>query len=147
MGLSDQIIGLGNSIFYVALFLGSTRLDMATRRLGNKRTMALGVIVISFYPALLSLADGATLFLIASIMGGTGWALAGGAVGNFVLEKTPDDSRPAYLAWYNMSLQAGILLGSLIAPVMAGWWGLTIGLAFAAVCRFVTGLAIWRTKE
>ena len=147
MGLSDQIIGLGNSIFYVALFLGSTRLDMATRRLGNKRTMALGVIVISFYPALLSQADGATLFLIASIMGGAGWALTGGAVGNFVLEKTPDDSRPAYLAWYNMSLQAGILLGSLIAPVLAGWWGLTIGLAFAAACRFVTGLAIWRTKE
>ena len=109
--------------------------------------MALGVLIISLYPALLSLADDAVLYLVASIMGGAGWALAGGAVGNFVLEKTPDDSRPSYLAWYNMSLQAGILLGALIAPVMAGWWGLTFGLAFAAVCRFLTGLAIWRTNE
>jgi hypothetical protein len=59
-------------------------------------------------------------------MGGTGWALAGGAVGNYVLEKTPDDSRPSYLAWHNMALQAGILLGALhCAPALAGWWGLS----------------------
>ncbi len=147
LALNDQIIGLGNSIFYVALFLASARLDGVTRRLGHRRTMALGVLIISMYPALLSMANDSTLYLVASIMGGTGWALAGGAVGNFVLEKTPDDSRPSYLAWYNMSLQAGVLLGALIAPVMAGWWGLTIGLAFAAVCRFLTGLAIWRTNE
>ena len=71
-------------------------------------------------------------------------ALAGGAVGNYVLEEVPDDSRPSYLAWYNMSLQAGILLGALIAPAMAAWWGLTIGLVVAAALRLVTGLAIWR---
>ncbi len=142
--LSDQVIGLGNSIFYVALFLASTRLDFVTRRFGNRRTMALGIMVISLYPALLSQADGATLYLLASIMGGVGWALAGGAVGNYVLAETPDDSRPSYLAWYNMSLQAGILLGALLAPALAGWWGLVFGLLFAAVCRFLTGLAIWR---
>ncbi len=144
LGLSDQVIGLGNSIFYVALFLASTQLDWVTRRFGHRRTMALGVLIISFYPGLLSLATGATLYLVASIAGGAGWALAGGAVGNYVLEKTPDDSRPSYLAWYNISLQAGALFGSLIAPALAGWWGLVVGLLFAAVCRFLTGLAIWR---
>lgn len=145
IGLDDQIIGLGNGIFYVALFGASTQLDRVTRRFGHQRTMALGILVISLYPAILSQADGATLYLVASIMGGAGWALAGGAVGNYVLDKTPDHSRPSYLAWYNMSLQAGILLGALIAPAMAGWWGLTIGLIFAAACRFLTGLAIWRS--
>jgi len=144
--MSDQIIGLGNSIFYAALFLTSTRLNGVTQRFGNRRTMALGVAIISFYPALLAMADGATLYLVASIAGGMGWALAGGAVGNYVLEQTPDDSRPAYLAWYNISLQAGILLGALIAPALAGWWGLAIGLLFAAACRFLTSLAIWRSR-
>ena len=109
--------------------------------------MALGVIIISLYPGFLSVADGASLYLIASIMGGAGWAFAGGAVGNYVLEKTPDNSRPSYLAWNNMSLQAGILLGALIAPLLAGWWGLAIGLAFAAATRFLTGLAIWRARD
>ena len=146
IGLSDQFIGLGNSIFYVALFLASTRLDFVTRRFGNQRTMALGIMIISLYPAILSQADGAALYLVASILGGTGWALAGGAVGNYVLETTPDDSRPSYLAWYNMALQAGILLGALLAPALAGWWGLAFGLIFAAVCRFLTGLAIWLTE-
>lgn len=144
--LADQVIGLGNSIFYVALFLASTQLDLATRHLGNRRTMALGIFIISLYPAIISQANGPALYLFASIMGGAGWALAGGAVGNYVLEQTPDDSRPSYLAWYNMALQAGILLGALIAPALAGWWGLVAGLLFAAACRFVTGLAIWRSK-
>ena len=144
--LNDQFIGLGNSIFYIALFLASARLDAVTRRFGNRRAMALGIVIISLYPAILSQANGPALYLVASIMGGAGWALAGGAVGNYVLEKTPDDSRPSYLAWYNMSLQAGILLGALIAPALAGWWGLTIGLLFAAVCRFLIGAAIWRAE-
>lgn len=144
LNLSDQAIGLGNSIFYVALFLVSTQLDWATRRFGNRRTMGLGVIVISLYPTLMALATDVTLYLVASIAGGFGWALAGGAVGNYVLEKTPDDSRPAYLAWYNMSLQAGILLGSLIAPLLAGWWGLTTGLLFAAFCRLLVGIVSFR---
>lgn len=144
--LSDQVIGLGNGIFYIALFLASARLDSVTRRFGNRKTMALGIMIISFYPAMLAMANGAGMYLFASIMGGTGWALAGGAVGNFVLEKVPDDSRPSYLTWYNMALQAGVLLGALIAPALAGWWGLTIGLLFAAIARFLTGATIWRAK-
>ena len=145
--LADQIIGLGNSVFYIALFLTSTQLDRATDSLGNRRTMALGIIIISLYPLLISQASGPGLYLIASIMGGAGWALAGGAVGNYVLEKTPDDSRPSYLAWYNMALQGGILLGALIAPVLAGWWGLTAALLFAGACRVLIGLATWRTRQ
>lgn len=144
---SDQIIGLGNSVFYVALFLGSTQLDFVTRRFGHRRTMALGIMTISLYPLIISQAEGPALFLVASLLGGLGWAMAGGAVGNFVLENTPDDSRPPYLAWYNMALQAGVLLGALIAPLLAGWWGLAVGLIFAAACRFLTGLAIWRTDR
>jgi predicted MFS family arabinose efflux permease len=145
--LSDQIIGLGNSIFYVALFLASTQLAKVTRSFGNRRTMALGILVISFYPVVLSQAQDASLYLFASVLGGTGWALAGGAVGNYVLEKVPDDSRPAYLAWYNMALQAGILLGSMLAPLLAGWWGLTAALLFAAGCRILTSIAAWRAEE
>ncbi len=146
LNLSDQFIGLGNSIFYVALFLVSTQLDWFTRRFGNRRTMALGIIIISLYPTTLALLQAPVYVLIASILGGAGWALAGGAVGNYVLEQTPDNSRPSYLAWYNISLQAGMLLGALIAPALAGWWGLTVGLLFAALCRLLTGIGVWRSE-
>lgn len=144
--LSDSVIALGNSIFYLALFLASLQLSPVSRRLGHRRAMALGVMIISLYPLTISQAQGASLYLAASILGGAGWALAGGAVGNYVLEETPDEDRPPYLAWFNMSLQGGVLLGSLLAPALAGLWGLAVGLIFAAVCRFITGLIIWRVK-
>jgi Na+/melibiose symporter-like transporter len=147
LGLPDNVIGLGNSIFYIAMFLASTQLSAVTRRFGNQKTMALGIMVISLYPLLISQANGSTLFLIASIAGGTGWALAGGAVANFVLEQTPDTMRPVYLAWNNIAMQAGILLGALIAPTLAGWWGLTAALVFAAAFRFMTGAVLWRVRS
>lgn len=146
LDLPDNIIALGNSIFYIALFVGSLQHDAVFRRLGNRRTLALGMMVISGYPLLVSQANGATLYLVASVMGGLGWSLAGAAVGNYVLQEAPEDQRPAYLAWYNISLQAGILLGSLIAPTLAAWWGVSAALLFAAICRFVTGLLAWRKR-
>jgi hypothetical protein len=64
-------------------------------------------------------------------------------LGNYVLERVPADERPTYLAWNNMALQGGVLLGSLVAPTLAGWWGLVAALFFAAVARFLVGQAIW----
>jgi MFS family permease len=143
LGLSDEIIGLGNAAFFVALFLLSTQLDIFCRRLSHRRTLGLGMMVISFYPLLLALAGNVPLFLAASVVGGAGWSLTSGALGNYVLERVPDDQRPTYLAWYNMALQGGVLFGSLVAPTLAGWWGLAVALLVAAVLRFLTGQAIW----
>lgn len=144
--LPDNIIALGNGLFYVSLFVGSLAHDAIFRRLGNQRTMALGLMVISAYPLLVGLADGAPLYLVAALLGGLGWSLAGAAVGNYVLQETPDDQRPAYLAWYNIALQAGILLGSLIAPTLAALWSVSTAMIFAALCRFATGVYAWRKR-
>jgi MFS family permease len=144
--LPDNIIAIGNSLFYVALFLGSLQHDAVFRRLGNRRTMALGMMVISGYPLLVSQASGAPLYLVASIFGGLGWSLAGAAVGNYVLQEAPDDQRPAYLAWYNIALQAGILLGSLIAPSLAALWSVSTAMLIAAFFRFATGVYAWRKR-
>jgi MFS family permease len=146
LAFTDNVIGLGNSIFYIAMFLASTQLNGVTRRFGNQKTMALGIMVISLYPLLISQASGPTLYLVAAVAGGTGWALAGAAVANFVLEQTPDDKRPVYLAWNNIALQAGILLGALVAPTLAGWWGLAAALVFASASRFLTGIVLYRAR-
>lgn len=147
IGLTDTEIGWGNSLFYLAIFLGSLRLHAVSERLGYRRTIGLGLVVISMYPMFLSQAQGVWLFLLASVAGGLGWSLVGGALGNYVLEEAPDDKRPAYLAWYNMALQAGILGGSLLAPVLAGFWGIPLALIFAAAARFLTGIVVWRQPK
>lgn len=143
LGLSDEVIALGNGIFYAALFLGSLQHDAIARRLGNRRTLALGMMIIGFYPLLVSQANGALLYLIAAVIGGGGWSLAGAAVGNYVLQEAPEDQRPAYLAWYNMALQAGILLGSLIAPSIAAVWTVSGALLLAGIFRIITGVLTW----
>jgi MFS family permease len=142
--LSDQVIGLGLALFYATVFLGSTQLAYLTRQLGNRRVMAIGAALMTIYPALLALSRGVGLFLILSLVGGSGWALVGGALTNYLLDKVPQDDRPAHLAWYNLSLSAAILVGSLAGPLLGNWLGLSAALALCAAFRLLIALCIWR---
>jgi len=144
--LTDKEIGWGSAAFYVSVFVGSTQLERLVRRLGNKRITAVGAVFMGFYPAFMAFAEGLDLFLVGSVLGGLGWALVGGALTNYVLEKTPEDHRPGYLAWYNLALNAALLLGSLIGPVVAGWVGLSVALVLFASFRFLAALLIWRCE-
>jgi hypothetical protein len=142
--LTDQVISLGNALFYVTLLLVSTQLAQLTERLGFGRVTGIGAMVMSCYPGLLALSRGVELFLVASVVGGLAWALAGGAINNYILEKVPDQARPAHLAWYNLTLNASILLGSLLGPLFAGYIGLTTALAAFALLRVLAALSILR---
>ena len=134
--LNDQEIGLGTAMFYVSVFVGSTQLARLVRRLGNRRVTAIGALFMSSYPAFMAMAGGLDLFLVGSASGGFGWALAGGALTNYLLEKIPEDHRPAYLAWYNLALNAALLLGSLVGPLIADQVGVVLALViFAALAR------------
>jgi MFS family permease len=143
--LSDQEIGLGTAVFYVSVFLGSIRLEHLVRRFGNQRVTAIGAMLMSSYPAFLALAHGLGLFLVGSAAGGLGWSLLGGALTNYVLERIPAGQRPAHLAWYNLVLNAGLLSGSLLGPVLAGALGLPQTLAVSAALRFLmaVGILLW----
>ena len=142
--LSDQEIGLGTAVFYVSVFVGSTQLARLVQRLGNQRVTAIGAMLMASYPAFMALSHGLWLFLVGSASGGLGWSLVGGALTNYLLEKIPADHRPAYLAWYNLALNAALLLGSLLGPFVAGFVGVPIALGIFAVCRLLAALAIWR---
>lgn len=144
LGLSDEIIGVGNAVFFAALFVGSMQLDAVCRRTSHQRALGIGFMVMSLYPFLLAFSHNLVVFLLASVIGGAGWAITNGALGNYVLERVPDDQRPTYLAWYNMALQGGTLLGSLVAPTLAAWWGLVAALLIATIARVVVGQVILR---
>jgi predicted MFS family arabinose efflux permease len=144
--LTDREIGWGTAIFYVSVFVGSTQLERLVRWLGNKRVTAAGAMFMGFYPVFMAFAQGLDLFLVGSIFGGFGWSLVGGALTNYVLEKTPEEHRPGYLAWYNLTLNAALLLGSLIGPAVAGWVGVTVALVLFACLRFLGALFIWRCE-
>jgi MFS family permease len=140
--LSDQQIGLGAAVFYVSVFVGSTQLANLGSRVGNQRVTAIGAILMSSYPAFLAFSRGLGLVLVGSAAGGLGWALMGGALANYLLEKIPDGDRPAHLAWYNLALNAALLLGSLTGPWVADLIGIPAALELSAVLRLVFALVI-----
>ena len=76
-------------------------------------------------------------------MGGVGWALVGGALSNYLLEKVPAGDRPAYLAWYNLALNAAILCGALLGPLLANRFNLTVALVLTFVFRLGSAVFVW----
>ncbi len=142
--LSDQVIGLGTALFYTTVFIGSTQLARLTQQMGNRHMLATGAALMALYPGLMALSRGMGFFLILSLIGGFGWALAGGALTNYILDKVPQDDRPAHLAWYNLVLNAAILMGSLAGPVLGTWLQLSAALALCATLRLLAAACIWR---
>ncbi len=98
----------------------------------------------SLYPLLVAGSVTVFLYYLTSVIGGIAWTLAGGAIGNYLLEHVPADNRPPYLAWYNLSLNAAVLLGSLLGPVLADGLGLASALIIAAGLRLLMGIFLWR---
>jgi MFS family permease len=142
--LSDQEISLGTATFYVSVLLSSTQLARLAQRLGHHRVTAIGAMLMSSYPGFLALSRGLGLFLVASFAGGLGWSLVSGGLSNYLLERVPQDERPAHLAWYNLTLNAAILLGSLAGPLLGNWLGLSTALALGAIFRLLAAVSIWR---
>ena len=65
-----------------------------------------------------------------------------GSYANYLLEEIPIQDRPAHLAWYNVILNASILVGSLTGPLISNAFGLVAALILIALLRFLSGLAI-----
>jgi hypothetical protein len=69
-------------------------------------------------------------------------ALLIGSYANYLLEEIPIEDRTAHLAWYNVILNAAILIGSLTGPLISNAIGLAEALILVALLRFLSGLAI-----
>jgi MFS family permease len=142
--LSDQAISLGLAFFYATVFIGSTQVARLTEKIGNKRLFGIAICFFCLYPGFLIFSDTLMKYLITSAIGGFIWALVGGVIFNYVLEKSPQKDLPAHIAWYTIAANLGMLLGSLGGPWLATFAGLASVLAVCAVTRFLAGLAILR---
>ncbi len=141
---SDAVLSLGSGIFSTAVFLGSMQFERVSKRLGNKKTIGLGVVLMSSYPAFIGLSHGEFLYFVASVTGGIAWAMAGGALFNYLLEYIPDSDRATHLSWYTLAFNAAVLLGSFIGPAIATLTSPSTALLIFAVLRGLAGLAILR---
>jgi MFS family permease len=140
--LTDANIGLGTAVFYLTFLIGSTQLKQLEQRLGHHKLTGWGVICMCFYPIALAISKNALHFYLLSAVGGAAWAMVGGAYANYLLERIPEDDRPAHLAWYNIVLNACVLFGSLAGPVIAGYIGIESALIIFGILRLLSGLVM-----
>ena len=142
LGFSDSVLSLGNALFYITMFFGSTQVGKLTNLAGNKKLTGIGICMLGLYPAFLSYAQGPFLFYLASFFGGFAWALVNAAMINYLLEKVPTTDRTAYLAWFIVGANAAILIGTLIGPVIGNAIGLSLSLLIFAILRTIAGIAL-----
>ncbi len=140
--LTDGAISLGSALFYVAMIFTSMVLRRVTDRLGHRRLLHVSSLLYAFYPFLTWLAVDATLFWLASFLGGAVWGLLNGALVNRLMEKVPDGDRPAHMALHNLALNLGILIGSLLGPSLVVAFDLRAAMLGAAGLRFLGGLIL-----
>lgn len=140
--VSDSLIGLGGGLFNGTMFLGSLMLSKVTLRFGNKQITGFGIMGLSLFPLLTAM--GVTGYIFANFTVGFAWAMAGGALYNYLLDNVPADDRPAHMAWYSLVSNGAILLGSLSGPVVAGVIGFVPALIIFGIGRFLSGAALLR---
>ena len=141
--LTDSNISIGNGVFFFTVFIGSTLLSRLTSKYRNKNIVGIGAMLMALYPGIMAFSTNAVTFYIASLAGGFAWALAGGILVNYLLEKIPEDTRPPFLAIYNMVFFTAVLIGSLGGPVIGNLVGLPITLLICGLLRITTGAAIF----
>jgi MFS family permease len=142
LALNDDHIGIGTALFYLTVLLGSTQLGKIVKKMGHKNLTGWSVAGLAIYPFFLSFSTKVWQFYAVSLIGGLFFSMVSGAYANYMLENIPSNDRPAHLAWYNIILNAAVLIGSLAGPVIADQVGLSEALILIAILRFLAGLSI-----
>jgi MFS family permease len=140
--LNDNNIGIGTALFYLTVLLGSTQLRKMVHRIGHKNLTGWSVASMAAYPLILAASTQVWHFYVVSLIGGLSFSMVSGSYANYMLEHIPPHDRPTHLAWYNIILNAAILIGSLAGPALSNLMGLSQALVLIAALRFLAGWAI-----
>jgi MFS family permease len=140
--LNDFQISLGGGLFSLVTFLVSFQVSRVINRLGNHRATGYGMIGLSLFPLILSLANGVDLFIVANLVGGIAWAVLAVALLNYLYENSPEKNKSVYMSYYILASNGSILIGSLVGPWIAGILGYSEALALFALLRALSGVAV-----
>lgn len=141
--LTDGDISLGNVLFYVTMFFASLRLGPMARKWGDRRLLGVSGMLFGVYPLLLGLADGPLLYWAASFFGGMVYAVISAALINCLMARVPDQHRAAGMAFHNLALNLGILIGSFSGPLLGDALGVQPSLLVGAALRIFAGILLW----
>lgn len=142
--LTDGQLSLGNSVFYLLMTLVSLGLGYLSQRLSHRKLLVSMAVLFMHYPLLLGIVWQQSIFWVISATGGAVYGLLSGALINRLMERVPENDRPAHMALHNLALNLGILIGSFTGPLLGEFFELRIALLLAGVLRLAAALLIWR---
>ncbi len=140
--LTDGEIGLGTAIFQLMVTGASLFLGRIGARSSSRQQLIASALVFGQYPLLLYLARDATLYWLASVIGGVVFGILSGGLLNRLMDRVPTDDRPAHMALHNLAFSMGILAGSLSGPALGDLLGLRPALLVSAGLRMLAGVAM-----
>lgn len=143
LNLSDGMISLGSALFYLAMFLSSLMTAQLTIRFSHRGMLVLGGLLYGFYPLFNGLAGGVVLYLIAAVAGGLVWPIANSGMVNYLMERVPEDDRPAHMAVHNIVLNMGMLIGAMGGPLLLEFFGLRQVILASGFLRTLSGVIFW----
>ena len=144
MGLSDWLISISTAFFQVAVFFTSMRLGRVSNRFGYHRLIVISVLAYAAFPLFIGLSPTIPSYMLGAMIGGIGWGFLGGAMANRLMDRVPEDDRPAHMALFNITLNLGVLIGSLLGPVLGDLTGLQTAMVIGGLVRILSAGVFWR---
>lgn len=140
--LTDQVISLAASLFSVVQFVTSSQFGKISRKMGFQTITGLGMLIAATSTAMFTFSYNYWLYFATQIVGGIGWGLFNNGSVNYLLENVPADDRPAHLAWFNLAINAGVLMCGLVAQQLVGGLGLLGAMLLSVAVRMLAGLLV-----
>lgn len=142
--LTDGEISFANAIFYTSMLIGSMGISRLSNRFGHRWVLIVSGGMIFIFPLIYAVAKNAYLVWVNNLIGGVIWAGVNNGAINRLMERVPENDRPAHMALYNVVLNLGMLSGSLLGPALGESLGLREAMFIAAGLRLLGGILLCR---
>jgi predicted MFS family arabinose efflux permease len=144
LGVGESVISIGGALFYLGVMVVSLALDRLNNRYKRQSLLTFGVIAYAVFPITISLFGTVGGVLIGHALGGLAWGFAGTGTLNNLMDKVPEDDRPAHMALNHIIMNIGILAGSFLGPVLGDMVGIQTAILAAGILRIFAGILVGR---
>ena len=139
---SDAFIGLLLTVQSITSMLVYPLLPRLVRRTGNRGLVALATFLMAFYPLVTALSFTLEPLLITAVIGGVSGAMFNLGSFNLLLDVSPQQRRPSFIATYNAAVNIAGFVAPFAGTVLLNWIDINTDLMLGALFRFVGVAAV-----
>ncbi|MBE3599675.1 MAG: MFS transporter [Limnochordaceae bacterium] len=134
---SASLWGISNGVTFLMTVLGQRYWGRLCDTTGQRPVMVWSGLWAALLPLWWAIIPSPEWVVAINVVGGFGWAGFNLAAFNLLLEVTPDNRRPSYVAVFNL----GVGIASSVAPILGAWVAEAIGIPAVMVASGVLRLA------